>query len=333
VLTGHVDIGVIVATAFLLSSVETMADNLAQAVVPDVADSRSLDSANSRLLTGRLVTMEFLGAPIGTALFAVAHLLPFGLATFCFAASTVLIFGARPKGTTAPGVRITLRGLGSQTAEGITWLWRHRVLRTVCLMSALLNSAVLAVLGIAVLYALHVLHVSETVYGLLLLVIAVGGLLGLLGAEYLIAVLGRGRTLQLAFGICPFPFIVGGLASHPVVAAVALAFVGVSVALVNVITTTLRQVLIPPEQFGRVSGAYRLVVNGLSPLGGLGGGLLAGHLGLRAPFFAAAVLLAAGAVASLSLLSNRTVDALPEWSDERGPGGPPALPIAETASP
>ncbi|MER5480862.1 MFS transporter [Streptomyces sp. NPDC002734] len=333
ILTGRADIAVVVVTAFLLSAVETMADNLSQAVVPDVAGSRSLDAANSKLLTGRLVTMEFLGAPVGTALFVVAHLLPFSLATFCFAASTALILGARPRGATAPRAPITLRGVGSRTAEGVAWLWRHRVLRSVCVTVAVLNSAVLAVLAVAVLYALHVLHVSETVYGMLLLVIAVGGLLGLLVSERLVARLGRGRTLQLALAVCPPAFVVGGLASHPLAAAVALALVGTGVALVNVVTTTLRQVLVPPERFGQVSGAYRLVVNGLSPLGGLGGGLLADLLGLRAPFFAAAVLLAACAVASLTLLSDRALDASPEEAGEPGPGGHVGLPEAETASP
>lgn len=333
ILTDRVGIAVLVATAFLLSAIETMADNLSQAVASDVTGSRSLDSVNSKLLTGRLVTMEFLGAPVGTALFVVAHLLPFGLATFCFAVSTVLIFAARPETAAAPGVPLVLRALGSQTAEGISWLWRHRVLRTVCLMVGALNSAVLAVLGIAVLYALHILHVSETVYGLLLLVIAGGGLLGLLSAEYLIATLGRGRVLQIALAICPFAFVGSGIASEPLIAAVAFAFVGASVALVNVATTTLRQVLIPPDRFGRVNGAYRLVVNGLSPLGGLGGGLLADRFGLRAPFFAAAVLLAACAVASLFLLTNRTLGALPESSEEPAADGPePGLSVTDSSS-
>ncbi|MDT0482736.1 MFS transporter [Streptomyces doebereineriae] len=333
ILTDRVGIAVLVVTAFLLSSIETMADNLSQAVVPDVAGARSLDSANSKLLTGRLITMEFLGAPIGTALFVVAQLLPFGLAAFCFAVSTVLIFAARPEAATAPGVPLTLRALGTQTAEGISWLWRHRLLRTVCLVVGALNSAVLAVIGIAVLYALHILHVSTTAYGLLLLVIAGGGLLGLLAAEYLITALGRGRILHLALAICPFAFTVSGLATDALVAAVAFAFVGASVALVNVITTTLRQVLIPPDRFGRVNGAYRLVVNGLSPLGGLGGGLLAGRFGLRAPFFAAAVLLAFCAVAALFLLPGRTINALPETPQEPGSGGPDTgLSPAETTS-
>ncbi|MEU3788172.1 MFS transporter [Streptomyces fructofermentans] len=321
ILADRVGIGVLALTAFLLSSVETMADNLSQAVVPDMAGTHSLDSANSKLLSGRLVTMEFLGAPVGTALFVVAPLLPFGVATVCFAVSAVLVLGLRPPGV-APDVKgepLTARVLAAQTAEGITWLWRHRLLRVVCLMVALLNFAVLAVLSIAVLYALHTLHVSETVYGLLLLVIASGGLIGLVVAPKVIETVGRGRSLQLAFAISPLSFVVAGVASHALVAAFALVFVGAAITLVNVITTTLRQSLIPQERFGRVNGAYRLVINGLTPIGGLVGGLVAGHFGLRAPFFVAAALLLAGTLLSLPLLSNRSLGGTPDHDGESGP--------------
>lgn len=68
----------------------------------------------------------------------------------------------------------------SETADGIRWLWRHRVLRTVCVLVGALNFAVVAVLSIAVLYALNVLHISQRAYGLLLAVLAVGGLAGVL---------------------------------------------------------------------------------------------------------------------------------------------------------
>lgn len=314
ILADRVGITALAVTAFLLSSIETMADNASQAVAPDVAGTRSLDVVNSRLLTGRLITMEFLGAPVGTALFVAAQLLPFGAATVCFAVSAVLVLGARPAGAgpASDGTALTLKALGRQTAEGIAWLWHHRLLRAVCLMVALLNFAVLAVLGIAVLYALRTLGVSETAYGLLLVVIAGGGLLGLLAAPKIIALAGRGRSLQLAFAMGPLSFSVAGVTSDPLVAAGALVFMGVAVSLVNVITTTLRQALVPPERFGRVNGAYRLVINGLTPLGGLVGGLAADAFGLRAPFFIAAALLAAGTLLSLPVLSNRNMDQEPD---------------------
>ncbi|MCF1597266.1 MFS transporter [Streptomyces muensis] len=311
VLADRVGIAALAVTAFLLTSVETMADNLAQAVIPQMVGTRSLDTANSRVLSGRLITMEFLGPPVGTALFALAHLLPFGVATVCFAVSTVLVFGVRPAGAASgdkSAGRLSPRLLGAQTAQGVRWLWRHRLLRTVCLLMALLNFAVLAVLGIAVLYAMHTLGVGETVYGLLLLVIAAGGLLGLVIAPKVVAVAGRGRSLQLVFAMSPLPFVVAAMTSNALVAACALVFVGIAVSISNVITTTLRQELVPEESFGRVNGAYRLVLNGLAPLGGLTGGFVADQAGLRAPFLLAAALLAVAALASFRLLSNRAVE-------------------------
>lgn len=131
--------------------------------------------------------------------------------------------------------------------------------------------------------------------------------------------------LQLSFALCPLAFALGGAAVHPLAAACAFAFVGVSVALVNVVTTTLRQELIPPGRFGSINGAYRLVINGLAPLGGLTGGLIIGHFGLRAPFFLAAALLAAVTLLSLPLLSNRSIGRLTGQDDasrHEGTGNP-----------
>ncbi|MFC9278755.1 MFS transporter [Streptomyces collinus] len=311
-LTGRTGLTALVVVAFLLSSVETMAENLAQAVVPDMAAADALDSANSRLLTGQLVTMEFLGPPLGTALFAVAHALPFGLATACFAVSALLVLRVRPKGAAGRGTPLTLRSLGSHTAAGVVWLWRHRLLRTVCLLVALFNFAVLAVLGVAVLYALDTLRLSQTMYGLLMLVIAGGGLIGVVTAPLVVSALGRGRALQLSFALCPASFAVAGWTSHPLVAALALTFVGAAITLGNVLTATLRQTLIPKERFGQVNGAYRLVINGLTPLGGLAGGLVADRFGLRAPFFLAAGLLLLCTLVAVPLLPRRALDDLPE---------------------
>jgi predicted MFS family arabinose efflux permease len=277
-----------------------------------VVGDGSLDSANSKLLGGQFITTEFLGAPLGTALFVLSRPLPFVIDAVSFVVSTVLVASIKAPRSSQPATStpMTPRVLVSETVAGVRWLWHNRLLRTVCLMVGLLNFAVLAVLGIAVLYAVQILHISRAMYGLLLLIIAVGGLVGLLAAPKLVEKLGRGRTIQLLLALCPLSFLVGGFTSNPILAAAAFAFVGASISLANVVTTTLRQALIPAELFGRVNGAYRFVVNGMSPLGGLVGGLVAGGLGLRAPFFLAAAVFVVAIAAALPLLSNRVVDPL-----------------------
>lgn len=304
IVTGQVGIGALALVSFLLTAIATLADNLSQAVVGDVSGTASLESANSRLIGGQLIASDFLGAPLGTALFVVGRPLPFALDTLTFAASAVLVCSIRmprARPAQAPAAPLTARTVLTETAEALRWLWRHRLLRTICVLTALMNFCVVAVMSIAVLYALRVLHISEREYGLLLGVLAVGGLAGLLLAPFAARSLGRGRTLKLSFALCPVPFVVAGTTSHAILAAATLACVGASISLTTVVTTSLRQELVPARLFGRVNGGYRLVVNGLSPLGGLVGGTLAAAFGLRAPFFLAAALTAVATGAALLL--------------------------------
>lgn len=306
-----VNIPILACLAFFMGAGETTAYNLAQAIVPELTDASTLDAANSRVQAGQFVTSQFLGLPIGGALFAVSAAIPFSVDSVSFALSGALIFCIRtPPPALADASRLTIGSVAQQTAAGIRWLAGHRVLRATCVLIGLSNLAVLAVLAIAVLYALEILHVSSAGYGVLLAVIAIGGLLGLLAAPRIAARLGTGRALQVAFAMCPLSFLVGGLTSSPVIAAAAFMFVGASVSIGNVVTTTLRQTLIPRQMFGKVNGVYRLVVGGMAPLGGLLGGLAGHSLGLRAPFFIGAAILLVAAVTSFRLLSNRVVGPL-----------------------
>ncbi|WIX93021.1 MFS transporter [Amycolatopsis sp. DG1A-15b] len=291
---GGVGIAVLAGTAFLLSCIDTLADNLSQAITPSVAGSRSLDSANSLLFGGQMVTTEFIGTPIAAFLFAWAAALPFAVDTATFLLSALLIaaLGRRLPPVPRPP-RTARRPVLADTAGALRWLLRHPLLRSLCLLMGVLNFAIVGVLGIAVLYALEVLHVSPAMYGLLMALIAVGGLLGFAVTPALSARIGARRTLLLAFALCPGPLLVAALTSAAWVAAPALLLVGAAASLGGVVSTTLRLRVIPAETYGRVNAAYRLFVNGLAPLGAFAGGLAAQQFTLRAPFFVAAAATAA----------------------------------------
>ena len=306
--TGNVGIWLLIAVSFVVSSIDTLADNLAQAVVPQVAGGAGLDAANSRIMGAQLITTDFLGTPFGPMLFAVTAAAPFGADALLSATAAVLIWTIRPgdrthhgpDGHARPGISFSTLGRGAM--DGMRWLWRATPLRTVAIAVCLVNYANLTVLSIAVLYTVHVLHVSASVYGLLLLVIGVGGLAGLVLVPRCVAWLGRPGTLLLSISLCPGAFVVGGLTSHVAVAAGALSFVGLATSMATVLTLSLRQDTIPTAQFGRVNAAYRLIVNGISPVGGLLGGVVAGFAGLRAPFFVSAAVTAVAAGAAVRLV-------------------------------
>ncbi|MFD5824376.1 MFS transporter [Lentzea sp. NPDC060358] len=289
VLTGGAGIWVLIAVSFVISSIDTLADNLAQAVVPQVAGGAGLEAANSRIMGAQAITTDFVGTPFGPLLLAVAAALPFGADALLTVLAAVLIWTVRaPARASLDRPALTVRGLAVGAGEGMRALWRSGTLRTVALAACLVNCANLTVLSIAVLYTVHVLHVSAALYGVLLLVIGIGGLAGLAVTSWCVARLGRTGTLLLSTALCPGAFVIGGLTSNAVVAAAALSLVGFTTSVMTVVTLSLRQDTIPESHFGRVNAAYRLVVNGVSPAGGLLGGVVAGLAGLRAPFFVSA---------------------------------------------
>lgn len=315
VVTGNASIWLLIAVSFVVTSIDTLADNLEQAVVPQVAGGASLETANSWIMGAQSVTTDFLGTPLGPVLLAVAVALPFGTDALLSATSAVLILTAGSARRPAPdprtaGPAVTLRSLGRGAVQGLRWLWQSGSLRIIALVVFLVNFSNLTVLGIAVLYAVHVLRVSSTSYGLLLLGIGIGGLTGLVLAPRFVAWLGRPGALLLAIAVCPGAFAVIGLTSNIAVAAPMLSFLGLATELASVVTLSMRQDTIPQSQFGRVNAAYRLIVNGIPAAGGLLGGVVASLAGLRAPFFVSAALTAIAAIAALRLAVSGHTTAL-----------------------
>ena len=323
VLTGSASIWLLIAVSFITNSVDTLADNLAQAVVPQVAGEAGLEVANSRIMGAQAVTTDFVGTPFGPLLLAVATVLPFLADAVLSATAAVLIWtvrsqnttGRQPKQQTQP--ELSFRTVGRGAVEGMRWLWRCTALRTVAISACLVNCANLTVLAIAVLYTVRILDVRASLYGLLLLIIGVGGLAGLGLAPPCVKRLGRLNTLLISIGVCPVAFVIAGLTSNAFVAAGALTFVGLNTSMMTVVTLSLRQDTIPELHFSRVNAAYRLIVNGISPAAGLLGGVIAHLASLRAPFFVSAAfsVLAAGAVLWL-IASGRTAAGK---SDESAP--------------
>jgi len=179
-------------------------------------------------------------------------------------------------------------------AEGLRYLWRHRLLRTLAAMTGLFNFATNATFAVFVLHAVgpdSAMHLTEVTYGLLFATIAAGSLIGALLADPLIRRLGRARSL--AVGILGGVLTVGtpALTTVPLVIAAAFLVGGLTNALWNVVAVSLRQRITPDRILGRINSSYRLVAWGTRPLGAAAGGLLGELLGLRAVFAIAATLI------------------------------------------
>lgn len=274
---------------FLLSTGETLFDTAAATVLPTVVRREALTEANARLSGTVSAANQFLGPPLGGALFALAAALPFLAGAGGLAVAAALIaalrgnFAVARVGDAPPDLR-------TEIAAGLRWLWRHRLLRTLALTLAALNITLVAQVSIMVLFARERLGLGPTGFGVLLTAYGLGGLLGSVIAGRVIGWLGVSRVLRLAVVIEAAVPAAIALSGHALLVGAALAIFGCHSTVWGAVLTALRQELTPDRLRGRVESAYRLLEYGGAAPGALLGGLLAAHFGLTAPFWLGAAV-------------------------------------------
>jgi MFS family permease len=250
----------------------------------------------------------FVGAPLGSVLFALAAAAPLLTTAGGFLLAGVLVLGIagvhRP--VRAAGPRTTIR---RDVAEGVGWLWRHRFLRGLTLVSAGTSLVQSMTTGVLVLFALEDLGTGEAGYGLLLTAAGVGAVVGGLSAAPLARRIGRTATLVSGAVLSALSLGAVAVADHLAVAMVLFGLETAGVLFWNVLTMSLRQALIPEELFGRVQGGYRTLVWGGIPLGALLGGLLADATTVPTVFLVAGgcLLLLAGVLCRLLVVHRELV--------------------------
>jgi MFS family permease len=297
------------AVALLLGTAETVYDTCAQSILPQVVSRDRLPRANGRLIAAELTANEFVGPPLGGLLVAAGVAAAFATPAALWAAAVGALLLLRGNfAVPRTEERATVR---ADVAEGLRYLWRHRLLRTLAAMTGLFNLATNATFAVFVLYAVgpdSAMGLTEVGYGLLFATIAAGSLIGALLADPVIRRLGRSRSLFL--GILGGVGTVGvaAVTTIPLVIAAAFLLGGLTNALWNVVAVSLRQRITPDRILGRINSSYRLVAWGTRPLGAAAGGLLGELLGLRAVFaIAAAVILAT--LAGMTQITDTAISA------------------------
>ncbi|WP_372666329.1 MFS transporter [Amycolatopsis kentuckyensis] len=300
---GAAGVPVLVVTAFGLGAGEVVFTMAAQAILPDLVAQPLLPRANGRQQAVTTVSEQFAGPPLGSLLFGVTAALPFALDAVSFALSAVLV-ATLPRRTHVVRTRSAVR-------EGLSWLWRHRLLRTLAILVGVNTFCGQLAFATLVLLATEVVHLDAGGYGLLLAGAALGSVLGGLVNARVVARIGARAALLTALAANVGAFAGVGLSRDPVVLGGFLAVTGFVTTLWNIVTVGLRQQLVPAALLGRVTSAYRLLGWGLIPVGTLAGGLVAHQLGLRAPYLVAA------AVRGIALLAVLPVLISPLWTDQR----------------
>ena len=295
VATGTESLALLYAVAVLVGVAEVFRDTTAQSVLPQVVGRDALPAANGRLHAAELTANVFAGPPLGGLLVGAGALgatfalgVPAGLWVLAAVGMLRLRGSYRVRGTDGP--RTTVRG---DIAEGLLFLVRHRVLRSLAVMVGVANLASSATGAVLVLWAVgpaSAMGLTEAQYGLLLTAMAVGAVAGSLVATRVAARLGRTATLAVTILTSTLSLGAPALTTDAWLVAGANVLAGFGIAVWNVVTVSLRQQLTPDALLGRVNSAYRLLAWGTVPLGAGLGGLVGEAWGLRWVFVGAAVV-------------------------------------------
>lgn len=315
---GLAHVAVIYAAFFLVGTCETLADNAYGTLMPAIVEKSQLPRANGRVVATFMVGNQFVGPPLGAALFPFSAALPFGVNAATFLGSAALIAALRyrqaPAANDGPSQTIS-----QSVGDGVRWLWQHRMLRLIAATLAFMNLTYMVAFGVLVLYAREQLLLGAQGFGWLLTAHALGGMLGAslagrLGDRFDLPTLLRVGLVGEALGLLALAFVRNAWVAGAVLAAAA-----VLSTIWGIAVMTFRQTAAPDWMLGRVTSVFMLFTFGASALGALLGGVIARIGGIAAPFWLAGF---ADLVLAIAVWHRFTPDAFAAAQDAGS--GPPA---------
>ena len=289
------NIYLLIAASAVAGVCELFFDMSSQAILPAIVDEESLELANSRLYISQIISNGFIGLPLGAWIFVIAISAPFAVNAVALVIAAILIRSIKVENTAI--IEQTNAPFSSELKQGLIWLWKHDLLRTLAIMLGIANMCGMFAHAVFVKFVRDELGLGARGFGILLAAISIGSILGGLVGESVSKRLGSTVALITAYVIFGLSDLIPGI--FPQIWAVAISGVVMSIAgtIWNVITVSMRQRLIPPELFGRVNSVYRFIGTGTTAIGALIGGQIAYNFGLRATYLASGVLLLIALVA------------------------------------
>ncbi|MBA2632828.1 MAG: MFS transporter [Chloroflexi bacterium] len=302
---GALSMPVLYATALVIGTGEAFFDTNAQAIIPALVGRDRLVTANGRLFAAETMMNAFVGPPLGGLLIAVSVPLALSAGALGFllaAVGLLLIAGGFRSERTGPG-----RRLHADIAEGIGFLARHPLLRTLSGMVAMGRLGSAGFFALLALYAVAPgpMGLSEPQYGLLFVTFGIGSLIGSFVATQTVSILGRPNVLagaQLLFGLV---ILVPALTANALVIGAGFFAGGIAIMAWNITNVSLRQSLLPSSLMGRVHATHRTLANLAEVIGAFAAGLIAEAFGLRVAFAVGAAVIIVSVAGRLIVTDDR----------------------------
>lgn len=285
--TGVVAIWLVLVAMFLLGTAEVFADNTSSTLMPMLVRRDDLALANARLMTGYITVNQMVGPPIGAALFALGHALPFGSQAVLVALGAVLVSRVvLPPHGRGPAPDTHIR---HDVAEAFRWVLHHAAVRTLVLTIFVFNITWGAAWSVLVLYATRRLGLGAVGFGLITTVTAAGGLVGTLSYGWITRRVSLGNIMRIGLIVETLTHLALALTRTPWVAMGIFFAFGAHAFIWGTTSLTVRQRAVPTAMQGRVGSVNLVGVYGGLVVGSAVGGLLAQHWGVVAPFWFAFV--------------------------------------------
>ncbi|HET8681735.1 MAG TPA: MFS transporter [Micromonosporaceae bacterium] len=296
VLAGGTTILLIYVIAVVLGIAEVIALTAGASIVPTVVPRKRWQTANARITAMEYLFNGFVGSPIGGFLVAIGFAFTFGVTVGVYAIGIVLLFmlAANFAVKKAP-VR---RSMNAEIREGISFLWRYKLLRTMALLISVMAGCWAGWLAVLPVYAVRPgpLELTSQGYGILLTCLGAGGVLGTLMVGRTNRWLGRRWSMFAdiigTFMLVAVPAVVPATAGSAWAVGAAAFIAGVGGTMWTVNSRVIIQSLVPNELLGRFNAASRLLGWGTAPVAAALMGVLAEVVGFRAAFGVFAVLCA-----------------------------------------
>ena len=299
---GVLSMGVLYAVGFLLGTGAVIGWPAYQVFMTERVGRERLVEANAKIgvsdsaaqligpgLAGALI--HWLGAPFAILLDALS-----------FFVSAAILRGIEPRASDAP--KMAARHIAAEIGEGLRAIWRNTTLRALAWALALWQVFRHAFMAIGVLFAARELGFSAGHVGALWMLAGVGSLAAAGAAEPLNRRFGFGPTMLLGMLGTGIGWLVmaaagGGPLVGSLVFGAGLALLDFSGMVFFINYLTLRQAVTPDALLGRVTATMICLTVASAPLGGLAGGWIGDHAGLRATM----LLTGVGAMALVLLVA------------------------------
>jgi MFS family permease len=299
-LVSDVTIWQLYAVGFTTGVLTVFFDVAYQSYLPSLVESKDLVEGNAKLEISRSAAQ--VGGPGIGGLLIEAFTAPYAVAVDAVSFLWSALLLARIEKREPVRERAPHRSMRREMAEGLRYLLGDPRWRAITTNVFVFNLGTGITGPLFLVWGVRHLDFSPGELGLVFTLGNLGWLVGALVARRATRRFGAGRMLVIGSAISGFPLFLWPLAPYDyalAVTSIAWALTAFGIVLFNVPGISLYQTLVPAHILGRMNASRRWIVWGVTPLGNVLGGLLAGIVGLKPAMFAGC---AVSSVAFLFLL-------------------------------